>query len=256
VKYFKNVFCFCLVLILPIGYYTGEGDTSNVWFRVGGGTGKYTTVIESCDEPPEHYSENFSDVGAALEIRPSDEQDIYFGVRGGHVSADIPVETEYGRTLEHGYINPHVSLETEDFGVGVGLVRNLGPRIRDELYWEIFDEILDIDPEIDFRRARNYLSGHARVGSYSSIYMIASLMEGTPIVSQYGYYMLGFGYGGVEDWHFASGLSGGFYDQGGFYMGMSHDLEGYGRPELSFRLGSSEDDFEGSISFAWTFTLK
>ena len=255
-RYLKNVFCWCLVLVLPIGYYADPSDSSSVWFRLGGGTGQYSTVIESCDDPPRYLSNTYSDIGGSLEFRLSQKDDLIFGVRGGHLSAGIDSGTVYGNSLEHGYVNPFASVEMKDFGIGIGLMRNLGPRLNRELYHEVFDDLFDLDPEIDFRYRRNYMSGHVRIGPVSSVYAIASLYEGVPIVSNYGYYLFGFGYGAVPDWHFTTGISAGFYDQAGFYLGISHDTKGFGQPEFAFRLGSAEGDFEGGFSLGWTFTLK
>ncbi len=253
---FKNVFCWCLILVLPISYYADPNDSSSIWFRLGGGTGQYSTVIKSCNNPPEYLSNDYSDIGGALEFRPSLKDDVIFGIRGGHLSAGIKPGTKYGHSLEHGYINPYVSVEKQVFGAGIGLVRNLGPRVGNAFYREIFEDHYDIDPKIDFRYHRNNLSGHVRLGSLSSIYGIVSLYEGVPIVSRYGYFLFGLGYGSVPDWHFTSGLSLGFYDQTGFYLGVSHDMKEFGRPEFAFRLGSAQGDFEGGFSVGWAFTLK
>lgn len=254
-RLFKNFFCLCLIMVLPIGYYGDANDSSSVWFRLGGGTGQYSTIVESCTKPPVMHSDNFSDVGAAIVFRPSREDPFVFGLRGGHLSAGTIPEGKYGSTLEHGYVNPFASIEWEKFGIGAGLVRNLGPKLESDLFWDVFTKFYDYEPDMDFRKGRNYLSGHIRLGSYSSIYGIGSLNEGVPIASQYGYLLLGLGYGGVADWHFTSGISAGFYDHPGFYFGLGHDLKGYGRPEFSFRLGSAEDDFEGGFSFGWTIPL-
>lgn len=252
----RNVFCLFLIMMLPIGYYADENDSTSVWFRAGGGVGQYSTVIQSCDEPPKQFSNSFSDVGGEIVIRPSMSAPVMLGLRGGHLSAGIESSEKYGNSLENGYLNPHIAVELENFGAGIGWVRNLGPVMGDDVYLDFLKDVYDFDPILDFRRDKNFISGHARLGSYSSIYAIGSLNEGIPIVSQYGYFLLGMGYGGVPGWHFTSGVSGGFYNQGGFYLGIGRDLPRYGRPELSFRLGSAEGDFEGGFSLNWTIPIK
>jgi len=252
----KRFFCMCLVMMLPIGYYSNENDSSSVWFRVGGGVGQYSTIVESCNEPPRKYSNSFYDAGAEIAIRPIVDAPVIFGLRGGHLSAGIETTEKYGSSLENGYLNPHFALETEYFGGGIGWVRNIGPTIEDNVYWDILGDIYDIDPVLDFRRQKNFVSGHVRLGSYSTVYAIGTLYEGVPAISQYGPLMLGLGFGVVPKWNFMTGISGGFYDQGGFYFGVSHDMAQYGSPALSFRAGSADGDFEGAFSLNWTFTIK
>lgn len=56
------------ILVLPIGYYAGTDDSSDVRPRFAGGTGRYGTVIQSCDEPPAYQSDRFADVGALTSL--------------------------------------------------------------------------------------------------------------------------------------------------------------------------------------------
>jgi hypothetical protein len=252
---FKKVFCTCLILVLPISYYNIENDSTNVWFRLGGGTGQYSSVIRSCDTPPLAHSDDYADFGAELAYRPDRKAPFYLGLRGGHLKAGILNHPVYGNSLQNGYMNPFVSVETHYFGLGAGWIRNLGPVTYNRLGWFIDGNFIDFDPDLDFRNSKNYSSGHLRLGSVSSVYFLASYNEGVPIVSQYGYLLLGVGYGRVPRWHFVSGLSAGFYDEVGAYFGIAHDLGKSGVPQLSFRLGSSENEFEGGISLNWTIPI-
>jgi hypothetical protein len=250
VSYFRNLFCLCLMAIVPFGYYAGDRDSSRVRIDVGGGAGQYLAVLNSCNDIPEKRLDDFKDIGADISFRPSVRLPLVFGLRGGHLSTD-PEKIVYAYfqsstppSFENGYINPYLSIETKYFGAGTGWVRNLGPEIPAAYF----------DLDLDFRQEKDFASGHIRVGAYSSVYAIVSFCEGVPIASQYGYFFLGGG-GSIKRWHFAGGFSGGPYHGGGVYLGLSHDTKHYGRPSLSVRAGGSEGEFEGAINLGWSWPV-
>jgi hypothetical protein len=190
-----------------------------------------------------------------LAYRPNPEDPFIVGLRAGHLSADFEPVSGNDYSAEHGYINPYGSIESKYFGFGLGWIRNLGPRLETMRGWNLYYNLLDFDNDLDFRKSENYGSGHLRIGSVSSVYFLTSVNEGVPIASQYGFFLMGLGYGGAPRWHFLGGLSGGFYDEAGFYLGLGHDMGKSGRPQLSFRLGSSEGEFEGGVSLNWTIPI-
>jgi len=249
-KYFRNCFCLCLIAIVPFSYYTNDNDSSHVRIDGGVGTGQYMAIMRSCNDIRGKRLDHLKDVGADVSYRPEIKLPFVLGIRAGHLSStsERVIYSYYSNTgagsLENGYINPYLSIEFKYFGIGAGWGRNLGP--------EIPHEVIDLD--FDFRQEKDYGSGHIRVGSYSTVYAILSFFEGTPIASDYGYVLLGGGVG-LRKWHLAAGFSGGPYDNGGAYFGISRDIERCGRPSLSFRAGSAEGEFEGAINLGWSWPV-
>lgn len=249
-KYYRNIFCLCLIAIVPFGYYANDADSSHVRIDGGVGTGQYLAVLRSCNDIRGERLDHFTDIGTDISCRPAIRLPIVFGIRAGYlranpekiISAFYPVGDS--ASIENGYINPYFSIETKYFGIGAGRGWTLGPERPNN--W--------IDLDFDFRQEKDYVSGHLRIGSYSSAYAIMSFYEGTPVASQYGYFLLGAG-GSIQQWHLAGGLSGGPYDGAGFYMGVSRDIERYGRPSLSFRAGSTHGVFEGAIGLNWSWPV-
>jgi len=84
------------------------------------------------------------------------------------------------------------TVESKYAGFGMGWIRNIGPKIPEKLF--------DHDP--DWRKSRDYLSGHIHLGLDSRLYALSSFFEGVPIASQYGYVFLGAG-GSYRKWHAA-----------------------------------------------------
>lgn len=249
-KYFRNFFCLCLIAIVPFGYYAKDQDSSHVRIDGGVGAGQYLAVLRSCEDIKEKRIDHFKDIGADISYRPAIKLPFVFGIRGGHLSTNLEkvIYAFYSSgkqaSIENGYINPYLSIETKYVGLGSGIGWNLGP--------EIPHNFLDVD--FDFRKEKYYASGHLRVGSYSSAYAIMSFYEGVPIASQYGYFLLGAG-GSIKQWHLIGGFSTGPYDGPGAYLGISHDTERLGRPSLSFRAGGSEGEFEGAIGLGWSWPV-
>ncbi len=249
-KYFRNVFCLCLVAIVPFGYYANDNDSSHVRIDGGVGTGTYLSVLRSCEDIRDKRVDHFEDIGADISYRPAHTLPFVLGIRGGHMKTSLdkviyayyPSSTK--ASFNNGYINPYVSIETRYVGLGAGWGRNLGPEFPPDMY----------ESDFDFRQNKDYASTHIRVGPYSTVYAMMSFCEGVPIASQYGYLLLGVG-GSIGRWHLIGGYSGGPYDGPGGYLGISHDTERYGRPSLSFRAGSTEGEFEGAINLGWSWPV-
>ncbi|MCP4570069.1 MAG: hypothetical protein GY841_21010 [FCB group bacterium] len=233
------------ILILPVGYYQGNEDSSKVHLGLAGGTGQYATVLRSCGEVTSKETMTYKDVAAGVEYRPDFNEPIVFGLRAGHLSTQTQYNVHSGSRLDNGYINPYFSIEGKYVGFGAGWLRNIGP---------VLDESL-LDLNTDFRKSTDVPSGHLRLGKRSGTYFIVSFFEGMPIVSEYGYLMTGVGYGGSSKWDFVGGLSAGFYDGAGIFMSLNRKTSQHGWPGIAVRLGSSEGEFEGGMSFHWFFQL-
>lgn len=242
-----------MIAIVPFGYYFDESDSSHVRMKLASGQGEYATIIRTCNGNLEDvHTGKFSDFGGELAFRPNLNGPIVLGLRGGHLSADSYSQSILGLTInelgptENGYVNAYIAFEERTAGLSVGWVRNLGVDLDEDRF--------KLDG--DFRSSKDYLSGHFRLGAFDDIYLISSLNEGVPIVSQHGFFLVGVGYGGLKNWHLLSGFSAGFFEAPGIHLGLSRGLGSLGSADLSLRYGTAEGETEHGVSLGWSIPLK
>ncbi|SYZ74606.1 hypothetical protein TRIP_C90234 [Candidatus Zixiibacteriota bacterium] len=241
-----------VILILPFGYYTGSDDSTHFTAGAGFGFGNYATIIEGC-EGREVHMVSFRDFGGSVAYHPSVHFPFVFGFRAGQLSVDDPpksksIDQNYPYPAsKHGYINPNISLEFKSFGLGAGWVRNTGTVYPND-QWQI--------QPFDFRRSRNFPSGHIRLGPTDKWFFLGSFCEGVPIMTQYGTILGAMGYGGSEDKIIVMGLCGGIHEHAGLYTGIIFKPGHLGGKVLSIRVGENYDRLEGSFSFEWYLPIR
>lgn len=247
-KYIARVASFAFLLILPLGYYTGTKDSTHVTVGGGIGYGDYATLLQGCEGEKEVHMVGFRDVGGFVAVRPTSRSPFRFGFQGGYLSVEEPPEPispdqnyPYPQS-HHAYINPNISLELKPVGIGVGWLRNLGTVFpRDK--WNVED--------FDFRRSRNFPSGHIRIGSTDSWFGLASFGEGLPVMTQYGTILGGIGYGDLHGKTVVFGICGGLYKHAGLFGSVVSRPGRFGGKSVSFRIGRNLDTFEGSFALGW-----
>lgn len=252
-NYLKHFLCLSLIAVVPFGYYFDDSDSVQVRMRLAAGRGEYATIIRNCNGTLQDiHTGEYSDYGGEIAFKPNPDQPFVVGIRGGHLSADsysqsiLGVPVALSGPTENGYINPYFAIEGRFVGFSLGWLRNIGPDMDKDLF--------KLDG--DFRSTKDYGSMHLRVGSFRNFYVIGSFNEGVPIVSQYGFFLLGAGYGGVENWHFLTGISAGFYEEPGFHVGISRKLGHLGSADFSFRYGTAQSETERGLSLGWSYPIK
>lgn len=250
-KTIKKIVCFSFLLILPVGYNMDTKDSTHFTVGAGVGYGNYAKLVEGCEGGQEVSMVKFRDFGGSVAFHPTVHTPFVLGFRGGYLSVEeAPVakgEPEYFRTSHHPYINPNLSFEFKTVGIGLGWFRNLGSVFPDDGY--------NIQP-FDFRRSKDFPSGHLRLGKTDSWFALASFCEGVPAMTQYGTILGGIGYGGLESKTIIGGICGGLHEHAGLFAGMISRPGRWGGEIISLRIGRNYDTFEGSFSLGWYFPIK
>jgi len=250
---FTKVVGLAIILVLPFGYYTGTNDSSHVAIGGGVGFGKYATLIQGCEGGEEVHMVNFREFSGSIAARPTGYSPLVLGFRGGYLMVEDPPEsisgTEYypATSANGGYINPNISLEFKPFGVGGGWFRNLGT-VYPPNRWRV--------ERFDFRRSRDFPSGHIRIGATDSWFGVASFCEGVPAMTQYGTILGAIGRGKPGGNIFMGGICGGLHRHAGVFGSIVSKPGKIGTKVFAARIGRNLGAFEGSVSFAWYFPLK
>jgi hypothetical protein len=211
-----HTICFGIILVLPIGIYQGDPDSTSVVILGHAGTGQYASVLRDCNGPVASVGNNYSDFAlkAHLAIPPGKNSPIVLGFAWGEWTSSgyrYPIRVydenyngSYGRSepqrVHFSYLNPSFSLESKVMGMGFGYISGNRPTN--------FSEYND-DMAADF-------SGHLRLGDPKKTYFLASMNENTPLISGGGYYDLGIGFANSKNGHLFVGISAGLYDSPGF----------------------------------------
>lgn len=227
------------ILVLPIGYYPENPDSSNVMIGVHGGGGQVMSVVRDCSGNPMASSANgYTDVaGSGYFALP--ESPVVFGVRGGYFESNALEASTYitagGRQkISFSYVNPNISFEAKNIGFGAGLLIGRVP-LR-------LQEYFDSDPE------RVRFSSHLRAGSLNSVYFMTSVAENTPLISGGSWFDIGLGYLAAPGFRGFSGLSAGMYDRAGFLQQAQIRVHRNIDLDFALRLGGAADGFEGGAS--------
>ena len=236
-----HVFMVSFILVLPVGYYPDDPDSSNLSVGVYGGTGQVASVLRSCDGTAIRTEKSsFKDVSgiATWTLNPRQKTHIVIGVRGGYWRASKArfAESRTGptaiRELDFEYFNPNLSVERKNVGIGFGVIFGHVPISFDDLR----------------ERERISVSGHLRVGNIKKVHLIFSFAENTPLISGGGLFDFGFGHPAGRNLRMFTGLSAGFYDRLGFLHQSRIRLSNMIDTDITFRIGAAGDAFEGSLS--------
>ena len=234
---FVHTFCFGFILVLPFGIYRGNPDSTSVVLSGHIGTGQYASVIRECGEPVAAQKNTFNDyaLSAHLAIPPRQNSPIVIGIGWGGWRSEsyrYPIrqsDMNNGdsfmpfppRPVRFNYVNPSISLETRQAGIGFGFMSgrrplNLSPGHEDMAFDGSF---------------------HLRFGNPRSICFITSYNENTPLVSGGGYYDIGVVSTNQKLASFYFGFSGGLYDSPGFLYQMQLPLQKHLSASAALRYG-------------------
>src|SRR5258706_4711959 len=208
-----------LVLLLPVSV---EVPTSSDSGDVGGetritaigGIGRYAIIDRGCEgQVLDTHPIDFREAGGEIEHRLPDGATL--GLRGGAVREEGKAQevwTDYSvypyrdsvvttvSRWNNSYLNPSVSHEAHNIGVGAGWMWSTG-RFR------VRPDGGDSGPTF-----------HFRIGPRERVHFILEHMESVPLYSGGGYTELGFGIHPHRLWDFHGGIGGGPYDGGGFVL--------------------------------------
>jgi hypothetical protein len=210
----------------------GEGrDSASTSVMVSVGAGSYAAITRGCDNQVLHREKRyFRDTG--FELHHDTPGPLEFGVRG----------TVLRRIQGFGdnslLLNPNVSLEGENIGIGAGFVA--GTRSGDR-------EDLDLWP----------VSGHIRFGSkYGRFHVSMHALEDVPLISGGGAFRAGLGFrpsNRVETWVGYSSPDP--YDNSGLVFLSNLHLNRNLTINLAGRVGASSaiDENAGAIGVTYRF---
>jgi len=229
-----HVACISFILVLPIGYYPEDPDSSGLALGVYGGHTQMASVIRSCQGDivsSDAYTGTEVAGAAYMAVPPSGHEPLVLGLRGGYW------ETRTGdQRFSLTYWNPNFNLETEYFGWGLGYMYGDVPRQFDDL----------ANPYQDDGYLR--VTGHLRIGNAGKVYFSTSWGENSPLVTGGGMFDIGLGYPVGRTTRAFSGLTAGFYDGPGFSQQFQSRIARRLDLDLRFRFGSSGGVFEGGMS--------
>ena len=208
---------FGFILVLPIGIYQDNPDSTSATISGHIGTGQYASVLRDCSGPVAAVGNTCNDysLNARLAVPPRKNSPLSIGFGVGEwrtKSHSYPIRSYDGNTntyktdrspsqqISFRYFNPNISMETALIGMGFGYISGYRP--------------LNLS-EGSYGRGSD-MSFHVRFGNPRKYYFITSLNENTPLVSGGGYFDLGFGLANKKAFNIYFGISGGLYDSPGF----------------------------------------
>ena len=261
----------CFILVLPFGYYTQSPDTADAAIGLHAGYGNVATVVRDCEGKALHSeSSTFHDVsGSAYAVIGRSQNASYIvGLRGGYWESGAVFASEYsGEDPDYGnsygatapyhvtysYINPNLSLEFKNVGIGLGIMfGNIPGSFSDhqpvpapgQTPEEMESNMLMMSQEKDDIP----ISAHLRFGNIEKKHFIASFAENLPLASGGSYFDVGVGYPVGKSARMFTGVSAAFYNQPGFLQQARFRISGSFDGEVAVRLGQAGGELEASIS--------
>jgi len=247
----EHFLSFGLILVLPIGIYQDNPDSTNVAISGHIGTGQYASVIRDCNGPVYGVGSTFNNyaVKSHLAVPPGRNSALVIGFAYGKWRSENyrPAIHDYnqyngnqyaslpGRPIEFSYVNPSISIETVPVGMGFGYTTGDRPSSLSE----------------DQAHYANDVSFHVRFGNPKKFYLSASRNENTPLVSGGGYFDAGFGLANAKNVNLYFGFCGGLYDSPGILFQTRFPLSKHVFFDGAFRYGSvagvSETGFSAGL---------
>ena len=241
-----------IVLALPIGIDSDPDNRADFVFGLYGGTGKYVSLVESCEGPTRSAESSFTEgaFGAFMRVPTRSHSPVVVGLAGGLWRSDITLVGDYVYdeqtstyrknhigTLTYGYVIPSIGLEAEKAAIGVGVLVGKSP--------VQFDENMTFSP---------HFAGHARVGRADGFHISYSLNENMPLISGGGNGNIGLGFSLGEGAMMYHGLSVGGYHYPGLVHQLRLPLDRASSLDVSFRWGATVDETKTSeIGFSVGF---
>jgi len=248
-----HTFAIAFILILPLGYYAPEDDSTDVLVGVHGGAGQVAAVIRDCnDNPIASGSNEFVELSgsASIKVAEIENTDVLLSLSGGYWSVpDVVVPDAFptgdpstdGGDLSEAYANVQLSFEGPVIGFGAGAIFGDLPIMLSDLYDGNY-------PQGD----KVKVSGHLRIGRVNKFHFLVQLAERRPMLSN-GLLQIGFGYPISDRVHMYSALSALWYDRAGFVQAGRFAVSPRLSIDAALRLGQAADHFEGSISGGLTY---
>lgn len=231
------------VFLMSFGYMPLDEDSTSLAFGVHGGYGQVASVLRDCSGRVLHAEgSSFSDVSGSAYYKALP---VVIGIKVGHWSSSAGFSRSDGqglfsrspdRDVNFTYINPSISIEHRNVGVGLGYISGEVP-----LNFRSFKV-----PAESFDKVR--ISAHLRFGNREKGYVAASFGENTPLISGGGLFVIGMGYPAGKSVRLFSGLSVGFYDREGFLQRGAIQVSDNVYLDITARLASSGGVSESSIS--------
>lgn len=243
------------ILVMPIGYYPDNPDSTSLAIGVHGGVGQIASVLRGCDGEALHSeSSSYDDasLSANFAIPSSGNSSYVLGLKVGRWTApNAGFATRnspgggYGRSAERrisfSYVNPSISIETENRGFGLGYIFGDVPSSFSDYKYSSGSKVR--------------FSGHFRLGNLNEGYFAMSLAENSPLVSGGGLFDIGGGYSFGRRVRMFSGVSFMFYNQPGLLQQGKIRINRNLDVDLAFRLGQAGGTPETSASFGLVFKL-
>jgi len=243
-------------LAVEIPYDSTGSDFGATRVRVGAGVGTYAFVARGCNgEVVDEVPARLTDAGVSLEQQIG-RSPLVVGVRGGWVRHEIGSPRQgiagfYGvpldATLENAYVNPYLSIDGDDAGVGMG---------------PVFHRHEFITAGEGAREQENHplndVSGHIRVGSQDGRRFVIQWMEGVPLSSGGGYLtaLLGQPFEAFPEWTLFGGLGAGGPQEGaGLVLRLERATPSGVSLDLTGRMGFSGNRFAGGAALGLTYTM-
>ncbi|SYZ72055.1 hypothetical protein TRIP_C20170 [Candidatus Zixiibacteriota bacterium] len=232
----KHAVGFGVILVLPVGIYQNDPESTSVVVTGHIGAGQYASVIRGCNGPIGATKNDFNDyaVGIHVAVPPRANSPVVIGFRYGEWRSDyrypIRAYDEYNNryiipsepsTIRFHYVNPSISYENRMVGIGFGYITGKRPE--------------KLSPDENSLVADG--SFHARIGDMRRAYFITSFNENTPLVSGGGYYDIGLGFVTRQNLTIYVGVGGGIYDSPGFMLQSQIPLDKHLHISGAFRYG-------------------
>jgi hypothetical protein len=250
---FKNVICYCFVLVLPIGLYQGDPDSADYQIGFHTGTGQVASVITGCEGPVDAAGSEFKDFSAEafMKVRDDEDSPLIVGVRAGTWTSDLQIITRgYGmdqdehpitsQKYEFAYVSPCIAYEAEKFGLGIGY------------------NSADVPCRIEEGKiyTAGHITGHLRLGSAGKGYLLYSYMENSPLISSGGLRSLSLFIPLGDKVQSSIGISSQPYSETGFLQQNRIEIHGDVLLDLNWRISEVKGVLEYGLSAGIVYRFK
>jgi hypothetical protein len=233
-----HIIGFAVILVLPVGIYRDNPDSTSLVVSGSIGAGRYASVLRDCSGPVYAVGNDYSDVAlkAQLAVPPRRNSPVVFGFAWGRWEAPkhrYPISVyDYDngnsyfpsepQRVRFSYINPSFSVEAKNIGMGMGYISGDRPQ---NLSGESDENVNDF-------------TWHLRFGDPRRFYFLMSINENMPLVSGGGYFDFGVGVGNRKNANLFLGFSSGLYDSPGFVSQFQWPMDNHLYLTGALRYGS------------------
>lgn len=243
-----------LAVEIPCDSTGARGAATRV--HVGAGLGTYAFIARGCNgEVLDQIPASFREAGASIE-QEIPRTPLVVGVRGGWVRHEIGrsrtsdfrfATVPVGAAVENTWVNPYLSIEGPDGGIGGGPVFH-----RNEFITAGEGARTQPDHSI------NDFSMHVRAGALDGRHFTIQWMEGVPLSSSGGYLTALFGtpIEAQPEWMISGGLGAGGPQEGaGLVLRLERVSPNGVSLDLTGRVGFSGNSFAGGAALGLTYAM-